>query len=134
MLCPPGAGKEAADAQVIVANHHILFSDLAARMDGAGYEATAVLPPFRILVMDEAHAIEASATSFFSEAFNRFVVHKLLSRITRNRRGNRGFGVVARLMELHNFPSRPASRPSARGPLQGPRGPGRPGRPGEPSL
>lgn len=97
--------KEAADAQVIVANHHILFSDLAARMDGAGYEATAVLPPFRVLVMDEAHAIEASATSFFSEAFNRFVVHKLLSRITR-KRGGKGFGVVARLMELHNFPAK----------------------------
>ena len=30
------ARREAADAQMIVANHHILFSDLAARMNGAG--------------------------------------------------------------------------------------------------
>jgi ATP-dependent DNA helicase DinG len=95
--------REAADAQVIVANHHILFSDLAARMGGAGYEATAVLPPFRILVIDEAHAVESSATSFFSEDLARFAVNKLLSRLSR-KRGNRAFGVVPRLLELHNFP------------------------------
>jgi ATP-dependent DNA helicase DinG len=95
--------REAADAHVIVANHHILFSDLSARMHGAGYEATAVLPPFRILVIDEAHAVENSATSFFSEEITRFYVNKLLSRLTR-RRGNRSLGIVQRLQDIHNFP------------------------------
>jgi ATP-dependent DNA helicase DinG len=95
--------REAADAQVIVANHHILFSDLAARMKGAGYEQTAVLPAFRVLVMDEAHAIESSATSFFSEELTRFALHRRLSRITR-RRGDRGFGVLPRLLALHGMP------------------------------
>jgi ATP-dependent DNA helicase DinG len=95
--------REAADAQVIVANHHILFSDLAARMGGAGYEGTAVLPPFRILVIDEAHAIESSATSFFSEEVARFLVHKTLSRLSR-KRGPRAFGTIPQLLELHSFP------------------------------
>ena len=95
--------REAADANVIVANHHILFSDLAARMNGAGYEATAVLPAFRILVIDEAHAVESSATSFFSDELARFQVNKMLSRLTR-KRGARSFGVVPRLFELHSFP------------------------------
>jgi len=95
--------REAADAQVIVANHHILFSDLAARMSGAGYEATAVLPPFRILVIDEAHAVESSATSFFSEELARFGVNKRLSRILR-KRGGRSFGIVERLLALPSFP------------------------------
>ncbi len=95
--------REAADANVIVANHHILFSDLAARMDGAGYEATAVLPPFRALVMDEAHAIEASATSFFSKDLTRFTVYKRLSRLSR-KKGNKSYGIIPRLEELHGFP------------------------------
>ena len=72
------ARREAADAQVIVANHHLLFADLAARMNGAGYENTAVLPAFRALVLDEAHAVESSATAFFSAELTRFSVNKRL--------------------------------------------------------
>ncbi len=97
------ARREASDAQIIVANHHILFSDLATRMNGAGYEQTAVLPPFRALVFDEAHAIEASATSLFSEEFSRFSVNKKLSRILRRVR-SRTFGIMPRLIALPSFP------------------------------
>ena len=57
--------KDAADASILVVNHHLLFADLEARMMGAGYDGTAVLPPFHHIVFDEAHAIEAAATSFF---------------------------------------------------------------------
>jgi ATP-dependent DNA helicase DinG len=98
------ARREAADAQVIVANHHILFADLAARMNGMGYENTAVLPPFRALVLDEAHAIEPSATDFFSFELTRFAVNKRLSRLSR-RSGNRSFGLVQRLLGLRGFPA-----------------------------
>ena len=96
--------REAADAQVVVANHHILFSDLAARMNGAGYENTVVLPSFREIIFDEAHAIEASATSFFSEELTRFSVNKRLSRLGR-RKGDRSFGITPRLLALHGFPA-----------------------------
>jgi ATP-dependent DNA helicase DinG len=95
--------REAADAHVIVANHHILFSDLSARMEGAGYEGTAVLPPFQVLVIDEAHAVESSATSYFSKELNRFSLQKRLSRLQRNSRGG-SYGLVPRLSELHGFP------------------------------
>ncbi len=95
--------REAADAQVVVANHHILFSDLAARMKGAGYEQTAVLPAFRVLVLDEAHSVESSATSFFSEELTRFALNRRLSRITR-KKGDRGFGVLPRLLALPGMP------------------------------
>jgi ATP-dependent DNA helicase DinG len=97
------ARREAADAQIVVANHHLLFADLAARMNGAGYENTAVLPAFRALVLDEAHAVESSATAFFSAELTRFSVNKRLSRLTR-RRGNRVFGLMPRLLELRGFP------------------------------
>jgi ATP-dependent DNA helicase DinG len=98
------ARREASDAQVVVANHHILFADLAARMNGAGYENTAVLPPFRALVLDEAHAVESSATDFFSSELTRFSVNKRLSRLTR-RRGSRSFGLMPRLLALRGFPA-----------------------------
>ena len=98
------ARREASDAQVIVANHHILFADLAARMNGMGYENTAVLPPFRALILDEAHAIEPSATDFFSFELTRFSVNKRLSRLSR-RSGNRSFGLVPRLLGLRGFPA-----------------------------
>jgi ATP-dependent DNA helicase DinG len=38
--------KEASDARILVVNHHLLFADLAARAEGAGYDAPVVLPPY----------------------------------------------------------------------------------------
>ena len=78
--------KDAADASILVVNHHLLFADLEARMMGAGYDGTAVLPPFHHIVFDEAHAIEAAATSFFSENFTRFKLNKQLGVFFRSRR------------------------------------------------
>jgi ATP-dependent DNA helicase DinG len=95
--------RDAADANLIVANHHILFSDLAARSGGAGYESTAVLPPYGTIIFDEAHAIESSATSFFSDELTRFSVIKQSSRLYRERRG-RKFGIIVRLQNLKNLP------------------------------
>lgn len=96
--------RDAADSDLLVANHHILFSDLAARSSGAGYEATAVLPPFSIVILDEAHAVEASATSFFSAELARFAVYKQLSRLYRERRG-RKFGVMVKLQNVKGLPA-----------------------------
>lgn len=79
--------KEASDAQVLVVNHHMLFSDLEARIEGAGYEDTAVLPPYKRIVFDEAHGMEHAATSFFSEQLNRFKILKQLNLLYRTRRG-----------------------------------------------
>ncbi|HHU36295.1 MAG TPA: helicase [Treponema sp.] len=78
--------KDAADASILIVNHHLLFADLETRMMGAGYEGTAVLPPFHHIVFDEAHAIEAAATSFFSEYFTRFKLNKQLGVFFRSRR------------------------------------------------
>jgi ATP-dependent DNA helicase DinG len=77
--------REAAAARVLVVNHHLLFSDLALRIKGAGFDNTAVLPPFHRIVFDEAHNIENSATSFFSESFSRFVLYRYLGRLLRHR-------------------------------------------------
>ncbi len=93
------ARKEAAGAGLLVANHHLLFADLALRMNGFGADATAVLPPFQRIVFDEAHHIEKSATSYFSSEFNRPFLNKLLNRLYRARRG-RPSGIILTLQGL----------------------------------
>lgn len=90
------ARRKAAAARVLVANHHIVFSDLAVRRSGAGWDATAVLPPFRHVVFDEAHTIERSATSYFSERTGLAALRKHASRLSRERRSRR-VGLIPRL-------------------------------------
>ncbi len=78
--------KEAADANILVVNHHMLFADIESRMNGAGYDDTAVLPPYKRIVFDEAHGIEDAATSFFSNSINRFRIIKQLNLLYRQRK------------------------------------------------
>ncbi|MEE8441580.1 MAG: helicase c2, partial [Spirochaetia bacterium] len=81
------ARREAASARVLVANHHLLFIDLSLRIRGIGFDARAILPPFQRLIFDEAHSIENSATSLFSDSFSLFSVQKHTRRLQRERRG-----------------------------------------------
>lgn len=80
--------KEAADANILVVNHHMLFADIESRMNGAGYDDTAVLPPYKRIIFDEAHGIEDAATSFFSNALNRFRILKQLNLLSRQRKSS----------------------------------------------
>ena len=87
------ARREATAAKVLVANHHLLFIDLALRVRGIGFDTRAILPPFQRLIFDEAHSIENSATSLFSESFSRFAVQKHSRRLRHTRR-NRALGLL----------------------------------------
>jgi ATP-dependent DNA helicase DinG len=62
--------REAASADLLVVNHHLLFADLAARAESDLNEGNFVLPPYSRVVIDEAHNIENAATSFFTESFS----------------------------------------------------------------
>ena len=91
--------REAADAGILVVNHHLLFADLAARRDGAGYGGTVVLPPYRRVIIDEAHKTESSATSFFAGQFSSPGVFRQLARLFRQRGAQRS-GLLVRLAAL----------------------------------
>lgn len=93
------ARREAATASVLVVNHHLLFSDLSLRISGMGFESTAVLPPFKRIIFDEAHNIESSATSYFSDKFNKFSIKKYLNRLFVKKKG-RQYGLILRLKSL----------------------------------
>ena len=56
------ARRQALDAQVVVTNHALLFSDLSV--------AGALLGEYDVLVVDEAHHLEDVATDFFSIAYS----------------------------------------------------------------
>ena len=93
--------KEANNAHIIVVNHHLLFADLAARYQGAGYENAVILPPFDRLIIDEAHTIESAATSFFSSDFSRSGIFRQLGRLYRtsgSRRSHHGLLVKLNAM------------------------------------
>ena len=92
------ARREASAARVLIANHHLLFVDLALRVRGIGFETRAVLPPFQRLIFDEAHSIENSATSLFSESFSLYSVRKHTRRLRRSR-GNRALGLLSRVRQ-----------------------------------
>jgi len=94
--------KEANSAHIIVVNHHLLFADLAARFQGAGYENSVVLPPFARLIIDEAHTIENAATSFFSAGFSRTGIFKQLGKLYYKRRANR-HGLLLKLCAIINL-------------------------------
>ena len=85
------ARREAAAARLLVVNHHLLFADLAVRLAGArgrgALQSAAVLPGFARVVLDEAHAIEGSAQSFFSERLSRSGMERLAARLASRRRG-----------------------------------------------
>lgn len=94
------ARRDAAGADVLVVNHHLLFSDLAVRRAQGNYTAPAVLPPYRRVVLDEAHNLEEAATSHLGVAVSRRGLLRLLSRL--HRRGDRGVlrAVEERLLVL----------------------------------
>ena len=80
--------KEAANASIIVVNHHLLFADIESRMSGISYDEASVLPPYRRIIFDEAHGIENAATSFFSESVTRFKIIKLVNLMYRKRKSS----------------------------------------------
>ena len=85
------ARREAAAARLLVVNHHLLFADLAIRLAGGGgrdaLASAAVLPGFRRIVFDEAHAIESNAASFFSQRLARAGLERLAGRLVSAGRG-----------------------------------------------
>jgi ATP-dependent DNA helicase DinG len=81
------ARREANAAEILVVNHHLLFSDIAVRRAQANYGSTAVLPPYRRIVLDEAHNLEDAATSHLGVRVTRRGLFRLLARLERRGRG-----------------------------------------------
>ena len=81
------ARRRAAEADVVVVNHHLLASDLAVRLASDNWLEAAVLPPYRRLILDEAHHLEDVAATHLGAQVSQVGVQRLLGRLERGGRG-----------------------------------------------
>ncbi|MCI0495702.1 helicase, partial [candidate division KSB1 bacterium] len=72
------ARRQANKAHILVANHHLLFADLALQATGAD---VAVLPKYDHIVFDEAHNIEDVATDYFGAGITRTGIARIMRRL-----------------------------------------------------
>lgn len=85
------ARRLAAQADLLVANHALVLTDLAIRAHSGNYSSAALLPPCDRLVVDEAHHLEDVATRFFSLEVSRFSFARHLNRLRHPRKTDKGF-------------------------------------------
>ena len=81
------ARRVAAQADVIVVNHHLLLSDVAVRRVQQNWTDAAVLPPYQRLVVDEGHHLEDAAASHLGSTVTRRALQRLFARLERKGRG-----------------------------------------------
>ncbi|MBZ5659084.1 MAG: ATP-dependent DNA helicase [Acidobacteriia bacterium] len=60
--------QRAAEADLIIVNHHLFFADLALKQDDFG----SVLPEYAAVIFDEAHEIEDVASDFFGRQISNY--------------------------------------------------------------
>jgi ATP-dependent DNA helicase DinG len=70
--------QRAADSELVVVNHHLLFADAAVRQGNYG----AVIPERDVAVLDEAHQLEDVATSYFGLSVSHYRLADLARDVT----------------------------------------------------
>ena len=65
--------QRAAEADLIIVNHHLFFADLALRQDDFG----SILPEYSAVVFDEAHEIEDVASDYFGRQVSNYRLEEL---------------------------------------------------------
>lgn len=76
------ARRRAQEADIIIANHHLVCADAAVRAQLGWETDISVLPGYEHVIFDEAHHLEDVVTEHFGARFSRTRVRRLLSRIT----------------------------------------------------
>ncbi len=82
--------RRAAQSKILIVNQALLFSDLAVRQASGNYKASAVIPPYEHIILDEAHSVEDIATDHFGEKLSSFGLRLTLGKFlgkTKNQRG-----------------------------------------------
>jgi ATP-dependent DNA helicase DinG len=81
------ARRAAAEADVIVVNHHLLLADLAVRRAAQNWDDAAVLPAYGRLVVDEGHHLEDAAATHLGATVTRRGLVRLVNRLDRRGKG-----------------------------------------------
>ncbi|HEY9479185.1 MAG TPA: JAB domain-containing protein, partial [Gemmatimonadaceae bacterium] len=96
------ARRKAAQADVIVVNHHLLLSDLAVRRAQQNWGDAAVLPAYKRLIVDEGHHLEDAAAAHLGSTVTRRALQRLLTRLDRRGKGLLN-ALVVRLAEYDDL-------------------------------
>jgi len=89
------ARKKAMDADIVVINHHLYFSDLALKQDGFGE----LLPDADVLIFDEAHQLPDIAGNFYGEQVTLRQIDMLCREIVEAELGE---AAESRLLQTHS--------------------------------
>jgi ATP-dependent DNA helicase DinG len=81
------ARRNANDANILVANHHMLFADLVCRAEENNYTKPSIMPPYKRIILDEAHNIEDTATEYFATKTSQWGIMHTLGRLSSEKRG-----------------------------------------------
>jgi ATP-dependent DNA helicase DinG len=81
------ARRAAAQADVVVTNHHLLLADVAVRRASQNWEEAAVIPSYRRIVVDEGHHLEDAAAAHLGSTVTRRGLQRLFGRLERRGRG-----------------------------------------------
>lgn len=81
------ARRRAAQADIVVVNHHLLAADLAVRQASDNWEEAAVLPAYKRLILDEAHHLEDVAAGHLGVQVSSRGVQRVLNRLERKGKG-----------------------------------------------
>src|SRR5690348_7789806 len=84
--------RRAAEADLIIVNHHLFFADLAIRNDDFG----SILPEYAAVVFDEAHEIEDVASDYFGRQLSSYRFEEL----------TRDIEAMLRMMKIEATPLR----------------------------
>lgn len=90
--------RRAARARVLIVNHSLLLSDIAVRRESNNWSSAAVLPPYKHVVLDEAHHLEEVATNHLGSQITRPAIRRLFGRLARTD-GRARKGVLISLQE-----------------------------------
>ena len=82
--------RRAAQSKILVVNQALLFSDLALRSASGNYKASAVIPPYEHVILDEAHGIEDIATDHFGNKISSLGLRLTLGKFFSKSRGAKG--------------------------------------------
>ncbi|MGH7653871.1 MAG: helicase C-terminal domain-containing protein [Gemmatimonadaceae bacterium] len=81
------ARRRAAQADVVVVNHHLLMADIAVRRASQNWSESAVLPAYTRLVIDEGHHLESAASAHLGQTVTRRGLQRLFGRLERRGKG-----------------------------------------------
>jgi ATP-dependent DNA helicase DinG len=81
------ARRAAAQADVIVVNHHLLMTDVAVRRLSQNWSDAAVLPAYEHIVIDEGHHLEDAASAHLGATVSRRSLLRLFGRLDRKGKG-----------------------------------------------